>query len=76
MDGDIIQNLKIAVYEPFGGKTKAEDNIFKQIIEVENKETLKIENVKQQNDYASCGAITAENGKEFLKRDEDNNNLL
>lgn len=76
MDENIIKNLKIAAYEPFGGKSVAENRILKQIIDVEDKETLKIENIKQQNDYASCGAITAENGKEFLKRYEDDNNLL
>ena len=65
MNEDIIQNLKVAAYEPFGGKSVAEDKILKQIIDVGNKETLKIENVKQQNDYASYGAITAEDGKEF-----------
>lgn len=42
MDEDILQNLKIAVYEPFGGKSVAEDKILKQIIDVDNKETLKI----------------------------------
>lgn len=76
MNKDIIQNLKVAVYEPFGGKSAAEDKILEQIVDTDHKQTLKIENAKQQNDYASCGVITAENGKEFLKRDEDGNNLL
>jgi len=65
----------LGAFEPFGGKSVAEDKILKQIVGEGNKETLKIENVSQQFDHASCGAMTAEDGKEFLRRDEDDDDL-
>ena len=37
---------------------------------------MRINNLKQQYDASLCGAITAENGKEFLKYTNNQNNLL
>ena len=76
MQDDSINDFKIAVYEPFGGKSSDEDKILKQIVDVGNKEAFKIDNIKQQNDASSCGAITAEDGKEFLKLNDDGDKLL
>lgn len=73
---ETINNLEVGIYEPFGGLSAAEEKILMNIFDIQNKKTIKIDNIKQQNDASSCGAITAENGKEFLKRNGDGNNLL
>lgn len=78
VESDSISNLAVSIYEPFGGTSVAESKILAQIdgIIIQDKSIVKVDNVKQQHDASSCGAITAENGKEFLKRDDDGNNLL
>ena len=67
-----LSNLTIALYEPFGGKvTDAENKILTQIDNVANKSIVSIDNLRQQTDHSSCGVITAENGKCFLKKVDD-----
>ena len=74
----------IDIYEPFDGQSSGYINIIRSIkssndfssIEIRQKEHNEQAHLKQQNDVSSCGAITAENGKEFLKHHDDRNNLL
>jgi hypothetical protein len=56
---ETITNLTIGIYEPFGKVSAAEDIIMMQIFGIQNKNTIKINNIKQQNDPSSCGPITA-----------------
>lgn len=78
-----IVEAYIDIYEPFGGEASGYDNLIKDINSLDEFELIKIskkesltKQIKQQYDGTSCGAITAENGKEFLKDKADGANLL
>ncbi|MCA0254845.1 MAG: hypothetical protein LCH20_05190 [Proteobacteria bacterium] len=74
-----VANHTVSVYEPYGGHTQAENYILNQITTL-LKESIpnvtSINHKEQQKDGSSCGAITAENGKEFLKKETREQNLL
>jgi len=78
IEAEAISNLTISIYEPFGGTSAAENKIFTQIndITIQDKNISKINNLTQQHDATSCGVIAAENGKEFLKHTDNQDNLL
>jgi hypothetical protein len=74
-----LQEALINIYEPLGGQASDVVNINSldsfskvNIKQGQTASTL----IKQQHDSSSCGAITAENGKEFLKNINDGKNLL
>lgn len=74
-----VANHTVSVYEPYGGHTKAENYILDQItplLEGSIPRVTSINHKEQQKDGSSCGAITAENGKEFLKKEMIEQNLL
>lgn len=81
-DSSIIETY-IDIYEPFGGQASGYDDLIKdinsldefQLKKISRKEPVK-KQIKQQYDSTSCGTITAENGKEFLKDRDDGINLL
>ncbi len=78
-EGNVVSNHTISVYEPYGGQTEAENYILKQISLIlpgSTPTSKKVINKSQQNDGSSCGAITAENGKEFLKKQAFEQNML
>jgi hypothetical protein len=73
----------INIYEPYGGQASGYKDLIKDINSLDAFNIVKIRQeeavgllIKQQYDSSSCGAITAENGKEFLKHQADENNLL
>lgn len=76
----------ISIYEPFGGQASGYKDLITSINLLADFNTVKIKpkisdespHIKQQYDSSSCGAITAENGKEFLKchSHTDTKNLL
>ncbi len=80
--GSVITEPVINLYEPFGGQaTHGKDNIesiVRTLSDFDKTSVIKanVNHNKQQNDSTSCGAITAENGKEFLKIKKDYHNLL
>ncbi len=75
-----ISSIIVEVYEPFGGIANyANQRLGTLIQKLELGSRIDISKIsakKQQNDISSCGAITAENGKQFLKQSADNENLL
>ena len=81
---DLITSVQIYVFEPLGGKARIASETISDILKVVMKNSIEkvkidinlIDNVRQQHDGSSCGAISAENGKEFLKKINDNDNLL
>ena len=74
----------INIYEPYGGQASGYKDLIKDInsldafniVKIEQEKTVEPPLIKQQSDSSSCGAITAENGKEFLKHQADEGNLL
>ena len=73
----------IDIYEPFGGQASGYNDLIKDINSLDEFQLIKIirkesitKQIKQQYDGTSCGTITAENGKEFLKDGDDRTNLL
>jgi len=78
-----IVGAYIDIYEPFGGQASGYDDLIKDINSLDDFQLIKIirkesvtKHIKQQYDGTSCGTITAENGKEFLKGEADGANLL
>lgn len=73
-DGNQLQEANIIIFEPFGGGVLGYEHLIDIINSLEEFSRVKITrkvteeiHIKQQNDSSSCGPITAENGKEFLK---------
>jgi len=82
-DDSSLLEAYINIYEPYGGQASGYKDLIKDINSLDAFNIVKIEQeetveplIKQQYDSSSCGAITAENGKEFLKHQADENNLL
>jgi hypothetical protein len=77
-----IKQVTINIYEPYGrGNIDGERYIqktLKDLPELQGTEFTenKLDHKKQQHDNTSCGAISAENGKEFLKQKKNGNNFL
>lgn len=66
-----VASHTVSVYEPYGGHSQAENYILDQItpfLQGSSPNVTSINHKEQQKDGSSCGAITAENGKEFLKK--------
>ena len=75
-----IKEAYIDIYEPLGGEVTSYDKLIKDINSLDDFQSIKIkkrktEQIKQQHDGSSCGPITAENGKEFLKKTNGSNLL-
>jgi len=74
-----VASHTVSVYEPYGGHSQAENYILDQItpfLQGSSPNVTSINHKEQQKDGSSCGAITAENGKEFLKKETIEQNLL
>lgn len=83
LDDSSLLEACIHIYEPYGGQASGYKDLIKDINSLDVFNIVKIEQektieplIKQQYDSSSCGAITAENGKEFLKHQADEKNLL
>lgn len=83
LESNKITKATIDILDPYGGQTDKSSNKYKFIIDAITSDDKNItidisqyNHTKQQNDGTSCGAITAENGKEFLKKTDDNEDLL
>ena len=81
-DSSIVEAY-IDIYEPFGGQASGYGDLIRDINSLDEFQLIKIsrkepvtKQIKQQYDGTSCGTITAENGKEFLKDEADGANLL
>ena len=82
-NGSSLLEAYINIYEPYGGQASGYKDLIKDINSLDAFNIVKIVQeeaieplIKQQYDSSSCGPITAENGKEFLKHQADENNLL
>ena len=82
-DDSSLLEAYINIYEPYGGQASGYKDLIKDINSLDAFNIVKIKQeetveplIKQQYDSSSCGAITAENGKEFLKHQADESNLL
>jgi len=70
-----LLEASINIYEPFGGQTFVCRELIESInlleafskVKINQQKIDQLPHIKQQHDSSSCGAITAENGKEFLK---------
>lgn len=74
-DDSTLLEATINLYEPFGGQAYGYRDLTESInsleafsrVNITQQKTDEPPHIKQQYDSSSCGAITAENGKEFLK---------
>ena len=73
-----FNNATLSVYEPFGGSLANLTllNYISSNTQLKDISPVKSENhIKQQSDSSACGAITAENGKDFLNKEKKSSYL-